>query len=161
MSICTHKPGMKYDHKSDNVAYESGSPEETSAFGESFAQRLTSGSIVALAGELGAGKTLLARGICRGLGYAGNVTSPSFVRLHQYPNDPPLYHADFYLVESEAGIFDLGLDELYGGDGIVIVEWAQRFPRLLPDDCWWIEISWLPGNENARKIVVGKKSLQI
>lgn len=108
--------------------------------------------MVALNGELGVGKTLFTRGICRGLGYKGDVTSPSFVRINCYPHNPPIYHVDFYLVRSEDELFDLGLDELYGGNNIVIIEWAQLFADLLPDDCLWIAMDWWNTGENHRKI---------
>jgi len=128
------------------------SPEETIEFGKKFANELSPGDVVALIGELGAGKTLLTKGICLGLDYLGEVTSPSFVRVHSYSHAIPIYHIDFYLLRSEEEVFDLGLDEIYGSGGIVIVEWAQRFPKMLPHYSKWIEIEWIDGAENARKI---------
>ena len=136
----------------------SNSPEETFRLGVEFAEELSPGDVVGLAGELGSGKTLFTSGICLGLGYKGNVTSPSFVRIHAYPHEPPLYHADFYLLRSEEEVVDLGLDELYGGDGIVIVEWAQRFPNLLPAICRWIEFDWTGGSETVRRIVIYRRN---
>lgn len=130
------------------------SPEETLRFGVEFGRKLSPGAVVALAGDLGAGKTVLARGICRGLGYLGEVTSPSFVRVHTYHHTIPLYHADFYLLRSEDEVVNLGLDELYGLECIVIVEWAQRFPGMLPKSCWWIEIEWHGNVETVRNIRV-------
>ncbi len=147
------------------------STEETMHWGETFARRLKTGDVVALCGELGAGKTVLAQGICRGLGYKGEVTSPSFVHLHRYEASvgqtflsvlpdrnvcPTIHHADLYLTKSPEDAADLGLDELYGGDGIVLVEWAQRFPEMLPEGCWWIEIEWPKEGENVRLIKVRK-----
>ncbi|MDP8237533.1 MAG: tRNA (adenosine(37)-N6)-threonylcarbamoyltransferase complex ATPase subunit type 1 TsaE [Candidatus Hatepunaea meridiana] len=128
------------------------SPEETIEFGKKIAKGLSPGDVVALTGELGVGKTLLTKGICYGLGYLGEVTSPSYVRVHSYSYTIPIYHIDFYLLRSEEEVFDLGLDEIYGSDGIVIVEWAQRFPKLLPHYSQWIKIEWIDGTENARKI---------
>jgi len=130
------------------------SPEETYQFGVDFGRVLSAGDVVALFGELGAGKTVLAQGICRGFGYRGDVTSPSFVRIHTYPYTIPIYHADFYLLRSDEEVIDLGLDELYGSDALVIVEWAQRFPDMLPHRCHRIEIEWQGNGENVRGIKI-------
>ncbi len=133
----------------------SNSPEETYQFGVDFGRELSAGDVVALSGDLGAGKTVLAQGICRGFGYRGDVTSPSFVRIHTYPHTIPIYHADFYLLRSDEEVIDLGLDELYGDpDALVIVEWAQRFPDMLPQRCHRIEIDWHGSGENVRRITL-------
>jgi len=132
------------------------SPEETFQFGFNLASQIVAGSVIALSGELGSGKTLLARGICRGLGYKGDVTSPTYVRIHTYPHSIPIYHADLYLSESEDEILDLGLDELFGSEGVVIIEWTQRFPHLLPKSCLWIDIEWCDGEKDMRQIEVTK-----
>ena len=133
-------------------------PEETIQFGEDFAAKLSPGDVVALCGELGAGKTVLAKGICRGLGYEGEVTSPSFVRIHTYPHSIPIYHVDFYLLRSAEEVADLGLDELYDGNNIIIIEWAQRFPDLVPEESWWVEIEWQCGEETIRRIKIDHRS---
>ncbi|NQU05643.1 MAG: tRNA (adenosine(37)-N6)-threonylcarbamoyltransferase complex ATPase subunit type 1 TsaE [Calditrichaeota bacterium] len=132
------------------------SPEETFQFGFNLASQIVSGSVIALSGELGAGKTLLARGICRGLGYKGDVTSPSYVRINTYPHTIPIYHADFYLIESDDEISELGIEELFSSESVVIIEWAQRFPHLLPKSCLWIDIEWCEGEKEMRKIEVRK-----
>ncbi|MFH0765783.1 MAG: tRNA (adenosine(37)-N6)-threonylcarbamoyltransferase complex ATPase subunit type 1 TsaE [Calditrichota bacterium] len=139
---------------SDYLKLVSHSPEDTFNLGFQFALKLTPGDTVALCGDLGAGKTLFAQGLCRGLGYAGPVTSPSYVHLHCYPNQPPIYHADFYLAKSPADIQDLGLDEIYDDNAIVIIEWAQLFPELLPTKCWRVEIQWNGKSENDREISI-------
>lgn len=130
------------------------SPEETLSIGIELGTIFNPGDTVALAGELGAGKTLLTRGICQGLGYMGDVTSPSYIRMNSYPHDPPIYHVDFYLMRSEDEVFDLGLDELYGCKAIVIIEWAQRFPELLPINCWWIKMELK--SQTSRKIQINR-----
>ncbi len=132
----------------------SNSPGETFQFGVDYGGRLQPGDVVALSGELGTGKTVLAQGICFGIGYRGEVTSPSFVRIHTYPHTAPIYHADLYLLRTEAEVIDLGLDELYGSEAIVIVEWAQRFPGLLPEGCHWIELEWYDDKESSRRITI-------
>ncbi len=136
--------------------FKSHSPGETVEIGRKFAEKLTIGDVVALSGELGSGKTWFAKGLCRGLGYGGEVTSPSFVYVHSYRGRIVIHHADFYLVRSSEDVFTLGLDELYGGDCIVIVEWAQRFPDLLPSDSWWISIEWSKQDETSRLITISE-----
>lgn len=133
------------------------SPEETYQFGVNLASRITQGDVIALCGELGAGKTLLARGICRGLGYKDNVTSPSYMRINTYPHTFPIYHADFYLIRSDDEIMELGFAELFNTESIVIIEWAQRFPHLLPESCLWIDIKWHEGRAEMREIAINRK----
>ncbi len=106
---------------------------------------------------LGAGKTEFVRGIVEGLGVEAEVSSPSFVRVHAYGGDPQVFHADFYLAKSEADALDDGLDELVTAGGIVLVEWADRFPHLIPPGSWWISIEWPGGEEDMRKIRIEKR----
>jgi len=120
------------------------SPLETVALAGRLARLLKPGDAVGLVGELGAGKTEFVRGIVAALGTPSEVSSPSFVRLHSYGGEPPLHHADFYLAKSEDDAADYGLDELLANGAIVLVEWADRFPHLLPEDAWWVWIEW-PG----------------
>ncbi len=134
--------------------FTSNSPEQTLDFGRVFAERLKAGDVVALVGDLGAGKTVLAQGICQGLGYAGNVTSPSFVHVHEYPNAVPIFHADLYFDQSPQAIASLGLDELMAGDGITLIEWADRFLEVLPADSWKIHIEWTDEDEFSRRITI-------
>ncbi len=140
--------------------YISRSPRESVEFGVRFAGRLRPGDVVALCGGLGVGKTVLARGICRGLGYTGEVTSPSFVRVHNYRAGIPIYHVDFYLARSAEDAMDLGLDELFDDEGVVIIEWAQRFPGVVPAGCWLIEMTWPGGGETVREISITRKGDQ-
>ncbi|MFC2150214.1 tRNA (adenosine(37)-N6)-threonylcarbamoyltransferase complex ATPase subunit type 1 TsaE [Calditrichota bacterium] len=137
-----------------DVSFISNSAEDTIQFGREFAKGLEIGDVIALAGDLGSGKTMLVKGICLGLGFGGEVTSPSFVKIHHYTSDPPMVHADFYLVDSYNDVMDLGLDELFGSDNISVVEWAQKFPEQLPQDAWWIEIDHVVGREETRRIKI-------
>jgi tRNA threonylcarbamoyladenosine biosynthesis protein TsaE len=107
------------------------SAEETEALGRRLGARLQRGDVVALIGPLGAGKTVLARGITAGAGASGYVASPSFVIIRDYAGPVPVHHADLYRLERAEEIADLGLDDL-ADDGILIVEWADRAPGLLP-----------------------------
>lgn len=98
--------------------------EEMEGLGESLARVLESQDLVYLMGELGAGKTTLVRGIARGLGYAGRVTSPTFTLLNIYPGVIPIYHFDFYRLEGQE-LMDLGLEDYLEQEGIALIEWPQ------------------------------------
>ncbi|MDQ7859583.1 MAG: tRNA (adenosine(37)-N6)-threonylcarbamoyltransferase complex ATPase subunit type 1 TsaE [Armatimonadota bacterium] len=107
------------------------SPSETEALGRRLGGRLRAGDVVALLGPLGAGKTVLARGIVEGAGARGTVASPSFVIVREYAGPVRVYHADLYRLERPAEVVELGLDEL-AAEGILVVEWADRAGGLLP-----------------------------
>ena len=109
------------------------SEEETAAAGASLAESLRPGDVVLLYGELGAGKTAFTRGLARGLGVsADEVSSPTFTIVQEYQGRLPLYHVDLYRLE-EKEVDDLGLEELVLGDGVVVIEWAERWHDR-PDD---------------------------
>jgi len=103
------------------------------AAGEALAKLLLPGDVIALTGDLGAGKTTLVRGLLQALGHDGEVPSPSFALVQPYEDvDPPVWHADLYRVEDDAELVELGLDSL--GDGVLIVEWPERAgPGAWPD----------------------------
>ena len=104
------------------------SAEETLAFGRELARELRPPCLVLLEGELGSGKTTLAKGIVAGLGAAREeeVTSPSFTLVHEYGRDPKVYHLDLYRVESARELATLGLEDLWAQDAIVIIEWGEK-----------------------------------
>jgi len=106
--------------------------ESTCAVARELAGRLTGGSVVALVGPLGAGKTTFVKAAAEALGVTEEVTSPSFVRLHIYHGDLPVYHLDLYRVEDQAEFLALGLDEWLDTDGVTLVEWAERAAAMLP-----------------------------
>ena len=117
------------------------SVQETRAAGAALAERLKPGDVVALEGDLGAGKSELTRGIARGLGVTETVTSPSFTILNVYTSGRcPLYHFDWYRLESAEELYELGMDEYLGGDGIAVVEWAERCPEVVPEGSIHIRI---------------------
>ncbi len=117
------------------------SAKETRKLGENLAGRLKAGDVILLEGELGAGKSELARGIAKGLGVAETVTSPSFTILNVYTSGRiPLYHFDWYRVGDEEEIYELGMDEYLGGDGIALVEWPGQCPGVIPESCLKITI---------------------
>ena len=126
------------------------SAAETKALGEKLASRLKAGDVVVLEGELGAGKSELARGIARGLGVTETVTSPSFTILNVYESGRcPLYHFDWYRLESDEELYELGMDEYLGGDGIAVIEWAERCPEAVPENVLRIRLE-VTGGESRR-----------
>jgi len=127
------------------------SAEETLALGQQLARRFGAGDCVALVGVLGSGKTVLVRGIARGLGVADDrlVCSPSYVLVKEYPGNPPIYHVDLYRVKAPAAeLAELGLQEMLS-DGLVVVEWADRAGQQLPRPHWRITIR--PTARNRRE----------
>ena len=111
------------------------SPGETESFGDTIGQLLRGGEVLALIGELGAGKTALVRGIVAGLGApAASVTSPTFLLVHEYQGRLPIIHIDLYRLRRPEEIEAIGLSEYLMGDATVAIEWADRFSQLLPDD---------------------------
>jgi tRNA threonylcarbamoyladenosine biosynthesis protein TsaE len=125
--------------------------EETSAAGQRLAARLGAGDVVLLYGELGAGKTAFVRGLARGLGASeSEVSSPTFTLIQEYTGRVTLYHVDLYRLEPTE-VEDLGLEELVSGDGIVAIEWAERWHGR-PDDA--VEVRLEHGGEDTRRITV-------
>ncbi len=110
------------------------SPDETRELGRSLGTFLLAGSFVALTGDLGSGKTVLVQGVAEGLGCPGEVSSPSFVIVNEYRGRVPVYHIDLYRVTDSRSLHDLGYREYFYGDGVTLVEWADRAPDLLPSD---------------------------
>ncbi len=111
---------------------QSESPEATAALGEALGHHLGPGCVVALGGELGTGKTVLVRGLARGLGVVDAITSPTFTLMHELEGRCPLYHFDAWMAGREALFLDGGGAEYLGGDGVAVVEWADRIAEWLP-----------------------------
>lgn len=124
---------------------------ETEAFGRRLAQQLFPGAVIALIGTLGAGKTHLVRAIAIGLEIPNPsiVTSPTFVLIQEYSARLPIYHFDAYRLKNALEFQDLGVHEYFAGDGICLVEWADRAPDLLPEDRLEIRIT-ITGEESRR-----------
>ncbi|MBI2870394.1 MAG: tRNA (adenosine(37)-N6)-threonylcarbamoyltransferase complex ATPase subunit type 1 TsaE [Candidatus Omnitrophica bacterium] len=118
------------------------SARETEALAARWVRTLKAGSVVALVGELGSGKTTFVRGMARGLGSRHRVQSPTFVLLHTYPGKKPLHHLDFYRLESLAELEELGIEELFAGSGIAVVEWADKFPKNFPRHTTWVSLKY-------------------
>lgn len=111
----------------------SASAESTAAEGARLATTLGAGDVVALTGELGAGKTCFVQGLVRALGAAAGATSPTFVLVNEYRGRLPIHHVDAYRTDSAAELVDLGLLELMDGDGVTLIEWAETAELLLPE----------------------------
>lgn len=127
--------------------FETASEEETIAAGRQIARELPSRAVVLLIGNLGAGKTTLAKGIAAGLGAADpdEVSSPTFTLIHEYGGGN-LFHIDLYRLETAAEVSTLGLDDLFAREAIVLIEWGERFPELLPPDRIEIRLKTLDGD---------------
>lgn len=118
---------------------------EMEALGEEIAAALEPGSVLALVGGLGAGKTRFVKGLARGAGYAGEVTSPTFALVHEYRGGrQPLFHFDLYRLKDAGELLAIGWDEFFDEPGTVIAEWADLFPELLPDGTRWLHFEVLP-----------------
>ena len=127
--------------------------EDTRAIGGAFAPLLRPGDVIALTGELGAGKTTLVQGIAGALGYGGAVTSPTFTLVREYRTPTlTLVHADVYRLDRVQDALDLGLDET-AEDGVLLIEWGDAVDALLPGDRMIVELS-VPGQDEARGIAL-------
>ena len=115
------------------ISHASVSPEATAAAGEALGRNLAAGDVVALYGELGAGKTCFVQGLARGLDVMTHATSPTFVLVNEYRGRLPVHHVDAYRTGSLAELVDLGLLDLMGSDGVTVIEWADRAEALLTD----------------------------
>lgn len=121
------------------------------ALGQAAAARTEPGTVFALVGDLGAGKTHWTKGLARGLGFAGEVTSPTFSLAHEYRGGHlPIFHFDFYRIETAEELFAMGWDEYLDEGGIIVAEWAGKFPESLPPDTQWLDFRLLP--DGSREI---------
>jgi tRNA threonylcarbamoyladenosine biosynthesis protein TsaE len=121
------------------ATFISNSAAETEAIGRQIAKDVDVGSVLALKGELGSGKTQFTKGLVAGLGSSVAVTSPTFTIVHEYSGGRlPVYHFDFFRLEDRKSVARLGLDDYFFGDGVSVIEWADRFPELIPEQACWI-----------------------
>ena len=135
--------------------YRTASEEATIALGEQLARGLPRQRVVLLIGNLGAGKTTMAKGIVRGLGAAEpeDVSSPTFTLIHEYGTEGRVYHIDLYRLDEASQVATLGLDEIFERDAVVLIEWGERFPQLLPAERTEIRIRTVAndGSENEER----------
>ena len=123
------------------ATFISNSPAETEAFACNFAVKIEKGDIIALQGELGTGKTQFVKGFVAGIGSNAEVTSPTFTLMHEYSGGRmPIYHFDFFRIEDRQSAEKLGFDEYFFGNGVSVIEWADKFPELIPRSAHWVLI---------------------
>ena len=129
--------------------------EELVRWGEELGRSLNAPRVIALSGELGAGKTTLTQAICRGLGVRDEVTSPTFALVHVYDaGKSVVHHVDLYRLNGPRDLQNIGWDDMFRSDSIVIVEWPERAGELVPSDATRIELQLIAGEQAKRRVVV-------
>ncbi|MCR4647960.1 MAG: tRNA (adenosine(37)-N6)-threonylcarbamoyltransferase complex ATPase subunit type 1 TsaE [Lachnospiraceae bacterium] len=138
--------------------YEVNSPEETLELGIQFAKEAKGGTVIALIGDLGVGKTVFTKGIARGLGIEENVSSPTFTILESYYDGRmPLHHFDVYRIGDVEEMEEVGFDDCICSDGITIIEWAGIIEEIIPEGTYVVNITKdLSKGNDYRKIIIGK-----
>ena len=133
--------------------FVSPSVETTHVWGAALGAQLEPGDVIALQGDLGSGKTNFVQGIARGLGVSEDVNSPTFILANEYSSGRlPLYHIDAYRLENADEARGFGLDDYLTGDGVTVLEWAERVRDALPHDVLWIQMEYV--SENERRLIV-------
>ena len=136
------------------------SPQQTEALGETLARGLQASAVVALFGGMGMGKTAFVRGMARGIGYEGDVASPTFAIVHEYNGGRlPLYHFDMYRVEDWDGLYSSGFFDYLGAGGIIVVEWSENIENALPQDCICVRFARGSQDTERRITVEGSECL--
>ena len=133
------------------MEYLSHSPEETEHIGEMLGRRLRPGTVVAYRGGLGMGKTAFTRGLARGLGCAGRVTSPTFTIVNEYDGATSLFHFDMCRLGSSDELFDIGWEDYLTRGGVCAVEWSERVDDAMPADTLWVDIA--RGTDESDRII--------
>ena len=135
------------------MIYTTHSAAETEALACQWGQTLRGGTVIAYRGGLGMGKTAFTRGLARGLGYTGRVTSPTFTIVNEYLGAVPLFHFDMYRLGGADELFDIGWEDYLARGGVCAVEWSENVNDALPEDTIYVEIA--PGeDENERFITI-------
>lgn len=134
------------------TTYITQSQEESLALGIELGKHAKPGDIFALIGNLGTGKTILAKGIAKGLGIEEEITSPTFTLLEVYESTLPLYHFDLYRISDDAELENLFFEEYWFGDGVSVIEWADRALKRLPQDIYIITLKYI--DAKRRKITI-------
>ena len=114
--------------------------KETEALGARLARSIPGGAVIAMYGDLGAGKTAFVRGMAQGLELDCRVSSPTFTIVNEYKAAKgfPVYHFDFYRINKITEAYDIGIDEYFSGDGLCLIEWPEKIKEILPDDCFQV-----------------------
>ena len=140
------------------MEYRTHSAAETEALGEALAARLKGGDVVAYRGGLGMGKTAFTRGLARGLGYEGRVTSPTFTIVNEYMGRLPLFHFDMYRLGDSEELFDIGWEDYLDRGGVCAVEWSENVSDALPQDTIYVEIR-RDAEQDSRVITITGRDL--
>jgi tRNA threonylcarbamoyladenosine biosynthesis protein TsaE len=143
------------------LTLETADEAATRAFGERLGRLLAPGDVVCLAGELGAGKTMLAQGIAAGLGVDEPVSSPTFALVQEYAGPAPIYHLDLYRLASLDELIDLGFPELWHAGGVILIEWPERIAPALPPDRLEIHLATHPAGRHLTLIAHGRRAAQV
>ena len=132
----------------------SNSAAQTVEIARLIGEKAKDGDLFALSGELGSGKTCFTKGLAQGLGVSAEyqITSPTFTLINEYPARCKLYHFDVYRLNNYSELEDLGYEEYLSGDGIVVIEWAEKIAKLIPGDSIFINFEYV--DENSRKIII-------
>lgn len=136
------------------MEYITHSPAETEELGCRLGRTLGPGAVVAYFGGLGMGKTAFTRGLARGLGCRGRVTSPTFTIVNEYQGRIPLFHFDMYRLPDADALFDIGWEDYLDRGGVCAVEWSENVAEALPEDTVWVDIRRLEGEDNGRCITI-------
>ena len=128
------------------------SEQETFEFAKSLSRKANAGEVYAISGELGAGKTVFAKGFAKGLLVEEEITSPTFTVLEEYSGSLPFYHFDLYRIDNDAEFENLNFEDYWFGSGVCLVEWAEKAGKRLPDNSIKVHISYI--DEAARKIII-------
>lgn len=132
---------MRLDRTGDALIIEADSEAGTARLGAAIADVVAPGVVIGLIGPLGAGKTRLVRALAEALGApAGAIASPTFVLIHEYDSDPPVYHFDAYRLDDSEAFDDLGAADYYAAGGVCLIEWADRVLDRVPVDAWLMEV---------------------
>ncbi len=136
------------------IAFESDDAATTKRIGIEIGRRANPGDVLALSGELGSGKTCFAGGLAAGLGVSEDfaITSPTFTLINEYPARVRLYHMDVYRLAGDTDLADLGYDDILSAGGVVVIEWADRIGRAIPESAMHIHFEYL--DETRRKITI-------
>ena len=128
---------------------------ETIRIGKEIGGFLLAGDVVALAGELGTGKTQFIKGLAEGVGVGKStyISSPSFTLINEYPGRVPFYHIDMFRLTSEKEAEGLGLEEYFQGNGITAIEWADKIPSLLPEELLWVHLRYTGKNTRSIEVI--------
>lgn len=142
------------NEKKTKIEIISQSAARSKEIARAIGEKLREGDVLAMSGELGSGKTCFTGGLAQGLGVDDKyrITSPTFTLINEYPARLKLYHFDVYRLNDYSEFEDLGYEEYFGGRGVVVIEWAEKIARLLPENTLFLNFEYL--DENSRRIVI-------